>query len=47
MKWKRNDIVIEEPISDYLSKIFDEEIEKGHMFKVHNFFIHQPKQKNQ
>ena len=34
MKWKRNDIVIEEPISDYLSKIFDEEIEKGHMFKV-------------
>ena len=34
MKWKRNEIVIDEPINDYLAKIFDAEIEKGHNFTV-------------
>jgi predicted RNase H-related nuclease YkuK (DUF458 family) len=34
MKWKRNDLVITEPINDYLTKLFDEEIKKGYKFKV-------------
>ena len=34
MKWKRNDVVITEPITDYLEKIFDEEIAKGYILKV-------------
>lgn len=34
MKWKRNDDVIKEPIGDYLTKIFDEEIKKGYDLKV-------------
>lgn len=34
MKWKRNDKVIEEPIVDYLEKLFDEELAKGMMLKV-------------
>jgi predicted RNase H-related nuclease YkuK (DUF458 family) len=34
MKWKRNDLVITEPITDYLTKLFDEEIKKGYKFKV-------------
>jgi len=34
MKWKRNDLVIDEPIIDYLKKIFDEELAKGYIFKV-------------
>ena len=34
MKWKRNDIVINESINDYLTKIFDEEKAKGYDFKV-------------
>lgn len=34
MKWKRNDVVIAEPITEYLSKIFDEEIAKGYNLKV-------------
>lgn len=34
MKWKRKDQVINEPILDYLEKIFIEEIDKGHMLKV-------------
>lgn len=29
MKWKRNDLIIEEPIIDYLERIIDEQIEKG------------------
>ncbi len=34
MKWKRQDKVIEEPILDYLEKIFIEEMEKNHILKV-------------
>ncbi len=34
MKWKRSDIYINEPIVDYLGKLFDEEIAKGHKLKV-------------
>lgn len=34
MKWKRNNKVIDIPISDYLAKLFDEEIKKGYAFKV-------------
>ena len=34
MKWKRNDKVIEEPIVDYLEKLFDEQLAKGMMLKV-------------
>jgi predicted RNase H-related nuclease YkuK (DUF458 family) len=34
MKWKRNNVVIKEPIVEYLEKIFDEEIAKGYKFKV-------------
>lgn len=34
MKWKRNDKVITEPIIDYLTKLFDEEIAKGYKLKV-------------
>lgn len=33
-KWKRNDKVIEEPITDYLEKLFDEQNLKNHMLKV-------------
>ena len=34
MKWKRKDKVIDEPILDYLEKIFIEEMDKGHKLKV-------------
>jgi predicted RNase H-related nuclease YkuK (DUF458 family) len=34
MKWKRNDKVIEEPIVDYLEKLFEEELAKGRNLKV-------------
>ena len=34
MKWKRNDVNITEPITDYLEKIFDEELGKGYQLKV-------------
>lgn len=34
MKWKRNDIVIEEPIVDYLEKLFEKELGKGRNLKV-------------
>jgi predicted RNase H-related nuclease YkuK (DUF458 family) len=34
MKWKRNNVVIKEPIVEYLEKIFDEEMTKGYKFKV-------------
>jgi predicted RNase H-related nuclease YkuK (DUF458 family) len=34
MKWKRNDLVITEPITEYLTKLFDEEIKKGYKLKV-------------
>lgn len=34
MKWKRNGLLIEEPIMEYLSKVFDEEIGKGHKIEV-------------
>lgn len=34
MKWKRNDLVITESITDYLTNIFDEEIAKGYKLKV-------------
>ncbi len=34
MKWKRKDKVIDEPILDYLEKIFIEEMDKGHTLKV-------------
>ena len=34
MKWKRNDKVIEEPIVDYLEKLFETELAKGHTLKV-------------
>jgi len=33
-KWKRNNILIEEPIIEYLTKLLDNEIEKGRDFKV-------------
>lgn len=34
MKWKRNEKLIEEPIVDYLEKLFDAELEKGKILKV-------------
>jgi predicted RNase H-related nuclease YkuK (DUF458 family) len=34
MKWKRNGKLIEEPIVDYLEKLFDEQLEKNKMLKV-------------
>jgi predicted RNase H-related nuclease YkuK (DUF458 family) len=34
MKWKRNNKVINEPIGDYLTKLIDEELEKGFNIKV-------------
>jgi predicted RNase H-related nuclease YkuK (DUF458 family) len=34
MKWKRNNVVINESIVDYLEKIFDDEIAKGYKLKV-------------
>jgi hypothetical protein len=34
MKWKRNDIVITEPIVDYLAKLFDDEKARGFDLKV-------------
>lgn len=34
MKWIRNNKVIEEPIVDYLEKLFDEQLAKNYMFKV-------------
>jgi len=34
MKWKRNDLVITDSITDYLTKLFDEEIAKGYKLKV-------------
>ena len=34
MKWKRNEKVIDEPIVDYLKKLFETELEKGRMLKV-------------
>ncbi len=34
MKWKRNDIVIEEPIVEYLEKLFDIEKARGYDLKV-------------
>ncbi len=33
-KWKRNDKLINEPITDYLEKLFDEQKLKNHMLKV-------------
>lgn len=34
MKWKRNNKVIEEPVTEYLEKLFDEELAKGNKIKV-------------
>lgn len=34
MKWKRNDVVINEPIIEYLEKLFDAEMAKGMKLKV-------------
>jgi hypothetical protein len=34
MKWKRNNIVIKEPIEEYLKKMFEDIISKGISFKV-------------
>jgi predicted RNase H-related nuclease YkuK (DUF458 family) len=34
MKWKRNGKLIEEPIVDYLEKLFDEQLEKNRILKV-------------
>jgi predicted RNase H-related nuclease YkuK (DUF458 family) len=34
MKWKRNDEVIKIPIVDYLSELFDEQLEKNYTLKV-------------
>lgn len=34
MKWKRSGITIEEPIAEYLEKLFDLEMAKGHKLKV-------------
>jgi predicted RNase H-related nuclease YkuK (DUF458 family) len=34
MKWKRNHVVINEPIIEYLEKIFDEELAKGYKLRV-------------
>lgn len=34
MKWKRNNVVIKEPIVEYLEKIFDDEMDKGYKFRV-------------
>lgn len=34
MKWKRNEKIIDEPIVNYLEKLFDSEIEKGYKLYV-------------
>ena len=34
MKWKRNEEVIKIPITEYLEKLFDQELEKGMTLKV-------------
>lgn len=34
MKWKRNEKVIDEPIIDYLEKLFEAELGRGRMLKV-------------
>lgn len=34
MEWKRNEKLIEIAIGDYLEKLFDDELAKGHMLKV-------------
>lgn len=34
MKWKRNEKLIEEPIVDYLEKLFDAELARGRTLKV-------------
>lgn len=34
MKWKRNNVLIKEPIVEYLERIFDEEMAKGYKLKV-------------
>lgn len=34
MEWKRNNKKIDEPIVDYLEKLFDEELGKNHILKV-------------
>jgi len=34
MKWKRSNITIDEPIVDYLEKLFDAEIAKGYDLKI-------------
>jgi predicted RNase H-related nuclease YkuK (DUF458 family) len=34
MKWKRNDKIIDEPITDYLSKVIEEELGKNMILKV-------------
>lgn len=34
MKWIRNDKIINEPIVEYLEKLFEEEMEKGYQIKV-------------
>jgi predicted RNase H-related nuclease YkuK (DUF458 family) len=34
MNWYRNDKEIKEPINEYLSKLFDEEMDKGYFLKV-------------
>ena len=37
MKWKRNGKLIEEPIVDYLEKLFDEQLEKKQNVKSFNW----------
>ena len=34
MEWKRNNKIIEEPLVDYLEKLFDEQLEKNRIMKV-------------
>jgi predicted RNase H-related nuclease YkuK (DUF458 family) len=34
MEWKRNGKIIEEPLVDYLEKLFDEQLEKNRIMKV-------------
>jgi predicted RNase H-related nuclease YkuK (DUF458 family) len=34
MEWKRNSKLIEEPLVDYLEKLFDEQLEKNRIMKV-------------
>lgn len=34
MKWKRNEVLINEPIVDYLEKLIEAELERGYMMKV-------------